>query len=83
MEATTRVIVYFDADVYKELRLRAAASRHSLLELVNNMVRISLADDTADLDAFCARKREKDITFDSFVAELRRRGKRRSVRSAG
>jgi hypothetical protein len=83
MGVTKRVIVFFESDVYKALRRRAAASRHSLSDLVNDAVRISLAQDTADLDVFDARAREKAITFESFVAGMRRRGKNQSLRSAG
>jgi plasmid stability protein len=75
MESTKRVTVYFEADVHKALRFRAAASDRSVSDMVNDAVRLSLAEDAADLDAFLARRNEKSVSFESFVNGLKRRGK--------
>ena len=75
MENAKRVTVYFESDVHKALRLRAAASDRSVSDMVNDAVRLSLAEDAADLDAFAARKNEKSVSFESFVGGLKRRGK--------
>ena len=74
MENTKRATVYFASDVHKALRLRAAASDRSLSDMVNDAVRMSLAEDAADLDAFNARRSEKSVSFESFVTGLKRRG---------
>jgi thiamine monophosphate synthase len=37
--------VYFSADVHKALRLRAAAADRSISDIVNDAVRIALAED--------------------------------------
>jgi plasmid stability protein len=75
MQSSKRVTVYFESDVHKALRLRAAASDRSVSDMVNDAVRLSLAEDASDLDAFRARRDEKSISFDSFVYGLKRRGK--------
>jgi plasmid stability protein len=75
MENAKRVTVYFDSEVHKALRLRAAESDRSVSDMVNDAVRASLTEDAADLDAFSERKKEKSISFESFVSGLRRRGK--------
>jgi hypothetical protein len=81
MENPRRLVVYFEPDVHKALRLQSAASRRSISDLVNDTVRIRFAeDDASDLDAFRARRREKNVTFESFVSDLRRRGKARAAR---
>jgi plasmid stability protein len=75
METSKRVTVYFDSDVHKALRLRAAASDRSVSDMVNDAVRASLAEDAADLEAFSERRKEKSVSFESFVTGLKRRGK--------
>jgi hypothetical protein len=74
MESTKRVTVYFDSDVHKALRLRAAASDRSVSDMVNDAVRVSLAEDASDLEAFSERRNEKGVSFESFVSGLKRRG---------
>jgi plasmid stability protein len=75
MYTSKRVTVYFDSDVHKALRLRAAASDRSVSDMVNDAVRASLAEDAADLEAFSKRRNEKSVSFESFVTGLKRRGK--------
>ena len=75
MEDSKRVTVYFDPDVHKALRLRAAASDRSVSDMVNDAVRASLAEDAADLEAFSERRNEKSLSFETFVTGLKRRGK--------
>ena len=75
MENSKRATVYFAPDVHKALRLRAAASDRSVSDMVNDAVRLSLAEDATDLDAFTSRRAEKSISFESFVTGLKRRGR--------
>ncbi|MEZ5530925.1 MAG: hypothetical protein R3E69_00920 [Steroidobacteraceae bacterium] len=74
MSNPKRATVYFDPEVHKALRLRAAASDQSISDMVNAAVRASLAEDAADLAAFDKRKRERSVSFDSFVQGMKRRG---------
>ena len=75
MESPKRATVYFAPDVHKALRLRAAASDRSVSDMVNDAVRMSLAEDAIDLDAFTSRGAEKSVSFESFVTGLKRRGR--------
>jgi plasmid stability protein len=74
MSTPKRATVYFDPEVHKALRLRAAANDQSISDMVNDAVRASLAEDAADLAAFDKRKRERSVSFDSFVQGMKRRG---------
>jgi plasmid stability protein len=74
MSTPKRATVYFDAEVHKALRLRAAANDQSISDMVNEAVRASLAEDALDLAAFDQRKRERSVSFDSFVQSMKRRG---------
>jgi hypothetical protein len=73
--APRRATVYFDPQLHKALRLKAAATERSLSDLVNEAVRLSLAEDAEDLEAVENRAREPDLAFEDVVKDLRRRGK--------
>jgi plasmid stability protein len=74
MSAPKRATVYFQPEIHKALRLRAAANDRSVSDLVNEAVRVSLAEDAADLAAFDRRKKERSVSFNSFVQSMKRRG---------
>jgi hypothetical protein len=74
MSTPKRATVYFEAEIHKALRLRAAANDRSMSDLVNEAVRHSLAEDAEDLSAFDRRKKERSTSFDSFVQGMKRRG---------
>jgi len=75
MDTQKRATVYFEADVHRALRLRAAASDRSISDMVNDAVKIALAEDAEDLAAFSERKGDKNLSFDTFVQGLKRRGR--------
>jgi hypothetical protein len=70
-----RVTVYFDPDLHRALRLKAAETDRSISELVNEAVQLSLAEDAEDLSVFEERAREPDLPFENVVKDLKRRGK--------
>jgi plasmid stability protein len=70
-----RATIYFDADIHRALRLKAAETDRSVSELVNDAVRQALAEDAEDLEAFALRVSEPDLPFEDVVRDLKRRGK--------
>jgi hypothetical protein len=70
-----RATVYFDPEIHRALRLKAATSDDSMSDIVNRAVRLSLAEDAEDLEAFEKREREPNLDFEQFVKALKRRGK--------
>jgi len=74
MSTPKRATVYFEPDVHKALRLRAASNDQSISDMVNAAVKATLAEDAVDLAAFEKRKRERSVSFDSFVQGMKRRG---------
>ncbi|HLQ27289.1 MAG TPA: ribbon-helix-helix domain-containing protein [Acidiferrobacterales bacterium] len=70
-----RATVYFDPELHRALRLKAAETEQSLSELVNEAVKLSLAEDAEDLAAFEERARESNLMFENVVKDLKRRGK--------
>lgn len=73
--ATKRATVYLDSELHRALRLKAVQSESSISDLVNNAVKLSLAEDAIDLAAFDETKREKSVDFAGVVKKLRARGK--------
>jgi len=73
--AHKRATVYFDADLHRALRLKAAETERSMSELVNEAVKLTLAEDGEDLAAFEERAAEPNLPFEDVVKDLRRRGK--------
>lgn len=69
-----RATVYFDPALHKTLRLKAAASERSLSDVVDEAVRVLLAEDAEDLAALGERANEPTVSFESFVQELRESG---------
>ena len=73
--AAKRATVYFDPEIHRALRMKSAASERSISDVVNEAVRLSLAEDAEDLAAFDSRAKEPSLDFEKVVKALRRRGK--------
>jgi hypothetical protein len=55
--------------------MKAAETDQSVSELVNEAIRLSLAEDAEDLDAAQTRAKEPNLDFETVLKQLRRRGK--------
>ncbi len=75
MEDSKRATVYFDAAVHQALRLKAAATDRSISDMVNDAVKVALAEDVEDLASFHKRKSERSVSFETLVRDLRKRGR--------
>jgi hypothetical protein len=75
MSSAKRATVYFDPEIHRALRLKAATSDRSISDIVNDAVKLTLAEDAEDLEAVAKRKREPNLDFQQFVRALKRRGK--------
>lgn len=72
---STRSTIYFEPDLHRGLRLKAACTRRSVSELVNDAVRLLLAEDQEDLAAFAERAAEPTISYEALLDELKAHGK--------
>ncbi len=70
-----RSTVYFDADLHAALRLKAAHSQQSLSAIVNDAVRVALAEDQEDLAAFDDRVAEPTMSYEELLDDLKAHGK--------
>lgn len=75
METSKRATIYFDPEIHRALRLKAATTDRSVSDLVNEAVELALGEDAADLEAFDERRAEPVLSFDEVVKDLRRRGR--------
>ena len=67
--------MYFDVQLHRALRLKAAETDRSVSELVNDAVRQSLAEDAEDLAAFEERAHEPALLFEDVLKDLKKRGR--------
>ncbi len=74
-EEPKRATIYFDPEIHRALRLKAAETDRPISDLVNDAVKLALAEDAEDLAAFEDRAREPNLPFESVVKDLKRRGK--------
>jgi hypothetical protein len=70
-----RATVYFEPEIHRALRLKAAETERSISDLVNEAVQQSLAEDAEDLAAFDDRINEPNLPYEAVVKDLKRRGK--------
>ena len=70
-----RTTIYFDPSIHRALRIKSAELDRSVSDLVNEAVKLSLAEDAEDLAAFEERAYEPNLSFEEVVKDLKRRGK--------
>ena len=70
-----RATIYFDADLHRALRVKAAETDRSVSELVNQAVQLALAEDAEDIAAFEERRHEPNLSFEEVLKDLKSRGK--------
>lgn len=70
-----RATVYFDPQLHRALRIKAAETDHSISELVNEAIRQSLAEDMEDIASFEERAEELNLSFEEVLKELKHGGK--------
>ena len=69
MPDSKRTTVYFDHHLYRALRLKAAEIDRSVSDLVNEAVRLRLAEDAEDLAAFDDRADEPGLRFEAVLKD--------------
>ena len=70
-----RATVYFEEDLHRALKLKAAEASSSVSDLVNEAVKEALAEDLEDLQAFRDRESEGTLDFESFLKTLKSDGR--------
>ena len=74
-ERSKKSTVYFNENIHKALRIKAATTQQSGSEVVNEAVRLALSEDQQDLLAFSDRVAEETITYEQLFDDLKAHGK--------
>ena len=74
-ETSKRATVYFQPELHKAIRLKAAHTNRSVSDIVNDAVRLSLREDHEDLRAFEDRVAEPVISYETLLKDLKAHGK--------
>lgn len=72
---TKRTTVYLDSQLHKALRIKSAEMEQSMSQLVEEAVRVSLAEDSVDLTALEDRRKEPSLAFENVLKKLGKNGK--------
>ena len=72
---TKRATIYLDPDLHRALQLKSIETSTSISAVVNDAVRMALAEDADDLAAFEERASEPLISFEDTLKELKLHGK--------
>ena len=75
MPSKKRSTIYFESEIFRALKLKAAVSEASISDIVDKAVRRELAEDEADLSAFKERAKEPSVSFESVLKDLKAKGK--------
>ena len=70
-----RSTIYFDPEIHRALKLKAATSDVSLSDLVDEAVRLLMREDQEDLAAITDRTSEPEMSYDTLLNNLKRHGK--------
>jgi len=72
---TKRATVYFDPEIHRILKLKALETSRSISDIVDEAIRLELAEDAEDLESFRERSEEGSITFEKLISNLKSNGK--------
>lgn len=74
-ETSKRSTIYFDPQLHAALRLKAAHTNRTVSDIVNDAVRVALAEDQEDLAAFEDRVAEPTMSYEALLDDLKANGK--------
>lgn len=69
-----RSTIYLDPDLHQALRLKAAHTRRSMSDLVNDALRQALREDQEDLTVARDRMAEETLDYEAFLDKLKADG---------
>jgi len=70
-----RATIYFDPEIHRALKIKAAASSRSISDIIDDAVRLELQEDEEDLRAFEERANEPTVSFEKVLKDLKANGK--------
>ena len=68
----TKSTLYLEDSIHQALRLKAAETKQSMSELVNDALKASLQEDLEDIKSWRERKDEETYGYEEFVELLKK-----------
>ena len=72
---TKRTTIYLDPDLHKALRLKSVEVSRSISHIINEAVKVALAEDAEDIAAFEERAAEPLLSYEDMVKRLKQDGR--------
>lgn len=69
-----RATIYLEEDLHRALKLKSVEADQSISHLVNDAIRTTLLEDLEDLSDVESRTKEKTVSYEDFLKELKIRG---------
>ena len=70
-----RATIYFDPEVHRALKIKAAVTSRSISELIDGAIRHELSEDEEDIRVFEERAKEPTLSFETVLKDLKANGK--------
>jgi hypothetical protein len=70
-----RATIYFDPDIHKALKIKAAVTNKSISEFIDQAIKHEFADDEEDIRSLKERADEPGISFEKILKDLKSNGK--------
>jgi plasmid stability protein len=70
----SKATIYLNDTIHRALRLKAAETRQSMSDLVNDALSALLAEDLEDITDWKNRKHEKTVGYEEFLMQLKEDG---------
>lgn len=70
----SKATLYLDDSVHNALRIKAAETRSSMSDLVNDALKEALREDLEDISDWKERRKEKAISYDELLSQLKEDG---------
>lgn len=70
-----RATIYYDSDIHRVLKIKAAETSTSISDIIDNAIRRELLEDEEDLRAFRERVAELTISYEKLIEDLKKDGK--------
>lgn len=70
----SKATLYLDDSLHKALRIKAAETRQSMSDLVNDALKMVLREDLEDISDWKIRRKEKTVSYDELLSQLKEDG---------
>lgn len=74
-QLSKRATVYFEPDIHRLLKVKAAESSSSISEIINDILKQDFREDAEDIAAIKKRINEPSIAYQTLLKELKDEGR--------